>query len=121
MRNMNRIKSLILALFSALLCLSCVPDLEVKVEFKESNYEIAVGETLDLNAELTVENSVETPKFSAPDETVGKFVSAGVFYRFYGVDYELLSCHGTVKKEDFQRLVRKHWGPAANNAVYREK
>ena len=49
------------------------------------------------------------------------FVSAGVFYRFYGVDYELLSCHGRVKKEDFQRLVQRHWGPAAKNAVYREK
>lgn len=49
------------------------------------------------------------------------FVSSGVFYWFYDVDYELLSCHGTVKKEDFQRLVRKHWGPASKNAVYREK
>ena len=76
---MNRIKSLILALFSALLCLSCVQDLEVKVEFNQPDYEISVGDTLDLNAELTVENSVETPKFSAPDETVGKFVTAGVF------------------------------------------
>ena len=76
---MIRIKSLILVFFSALLCLSCVPDLEVKVEFNEPDYEMSVGDTLDLNAELTVENSVEAPKFTAPDETVGKFVSAGVF------------------------------------------
>ena len=70
---------MILVFFSALLCLSCVPDLEVKVEFNEPDYEMSVGDTLDLNAELTVENSVEAPKFTAPDETVGKFVSAGVF------------------------------------------
>ncbi|MBQ1478019.1 MAG: GNAT family N-acetyltransferase [Erysipelotrichaceae bacterium] len=46
------------------------------------------------------------------------FVSSGVFYRIYHVDYEILCAHGEVKKEDWHALIRKHWGSFADTAVY---
>ncbi len=46
------------------------------------------------------------------------FVETGIFYRFYDVDYEILSIHGIVKKENLQRLLQKHWGHYASMARY---
>ena len=47
------------------------------------------------------------------------FESTGVFYHIYSVDYELLSYGGTVSREQWHELIRKHWGPFADSAVYR--
>ena len=47
------------------------------------------------------------------------FVSCSVFYHFYYVDYELLSCNGTVSQQEWAALVRKHWGRYAETAIYR--
>ena len=47
------------------------------------------------------------------------FHSSAVFYRFYGVDYELVSAHGDISQQDWQGLIRRHWGRIAETAVYR--
>lgn len=47
------------------------------------------------------------------------YQSTGIFYHFYHVDYELLSHNGLVTKEMFHNLIRKHWGPIAESAIYR--
>ena len=48
------------------------------------------------------------------------FTSANVYYHIYNVDYELLQYNGTVTKEDWHALIRKHWGPFADSAIYRD-
>ncbi len=40
-------------------------------------------------------------------------------YYFYHVDYELLSCSGIVNADEFRSLILKHWGPIAQNAVFK--
>jgi len=47
------------------------------------------------------------------------FVSTDIFYNFFFVDYEILSCGGLIRKEEWQDLVRKHWGRVAMTAKYR--
>ena len=47
------------------------------------------------------------------------YQSTGIFYHIYDVDYELLSRGGTVTKEQWHHLIRKHWGPRADTAIYR--
>ena len=47
------------------------------------------------------------------------YESTGVFYHIYGVDYELLSHGGIVTKDEWHRLIRKHWGRFAETAEYR--
>ena len=54
--------------------------------------------------------------------TKNGFVSTGVFYHIYGVDYELLSFGGNVKQEEWHELISKHWGSRfADTAVYKRK
>lgn len=72
---MRNVKSILLALCSAVFVLGCVKDLEVNIEFNEAAYELSVGDTLDVSTEVKVENTVESPKFSSSDEAVAKFVS----------------------------------------------
>ena len=85
---MNKLRSIFFAI-SALLCMSCVPDLEVNVEFNEAAYAVAVGDTLNLAAELKVENSVETPKFSTSDNAVAKFLPEGLLVALAPGDAEV--------------------------------
>lgn len=47
------------------------------------------------------------------------FVSTGIFYNFFFVDYEILSCGGLISKTEWQQLVEKHWGNVAKTARYR--
>lgn len=47
------------------------------------------------------------------------FVSTDIFYNFFFVDYEILSCGGLIRKEEWQNLVKKHWGRIAKTAKYR--
>ena len=47
------------------------------------------------------------------------YEETGVFYHFYGVDYELLSYGGKVSKDEWHSLILKHWGERANTAIYR--
>ena len=49
------------------------------------------------------------------------FVSAGIFYHIYHVDYEILVANGTACKEDWHRIISRYWGKFADNAVYKEK
>ena len=76
-------------MLSTLLCVACVQDLEVSVEFGNAAYEVAVGDTLNLAGELKVENSVETPKFSTSDHAVAKFVSDGLLVALAPGDVEV--------------------------------
>ena len=48
------------------------------------------------------------------------FVSTGIFYHIYGVDYELLSKGGAVRKDEWHALIKKHWGRWADTTVYKE-
>lgn len=75
---MNKIRLISIAFISALLCVCCVKDLEVSVEFNAQSYELSVGDTLNFASELKVENTKEAPVFSSSDETVAKFVSETV-------------------------------------------
>lgn len=45
--------------------------------------------------------------------------SAGIFYYIYHVDYEILVTHGDITKEEWHSIIRCHWGPFADNAIYR--
>lgn len=47
------------------------------------------------------------------------FVSTGIFYSFFFVDYEILSYGGLISKKEWQDLVNKHWGKVAKTARYR--
>jgi len=49
------------------------------------------------------------------------FESTGIFYRFYNVDYELLSSGGALNRQEWQALLAKHWGVRAKRALYRDK
>lgn len=77
---MNKFKTLFLLITTALLGLSCVKDLEVKIEFNQATYEVSVGDTLDLLGEVKVENTDDMPLFSTADESVAKFISDGVLF-----------------------------------------
>ena len=46
------------------------------------------------------------------------YESTGVFYRIFGVDYELLSYNGKVSKEDWHALILNNWGRVAGRARY---
>lgn len=48
------------------------------------------------------------------------FAPTGVGYYFFHVDYELLSYNGAVSADDYRDLIRKHWGPFAAHAVFKE-
>ena len=74
---MKRLISIISVFFCASLLVSCVEDLEVTVEFNQPVYEISVGDTLDLTAEVKVENTLKSPVFSSSDKKVAEVVSAG--------------------------------------------
>ena len=47
------------------------------------------------------------------------FVPARVFYTYAGVEYELMCCNGMIIKDDWQKIMRKHWGKYADYATYR--
>lgn len=81
---MNRIKFAAIALVSALLFAGCQKEvLEVSLTFNEDQYELTVGEELNLLNELKVENSSEKPEFVSLNAKVatvnsdGKVVAVG--------------------------------------------
>ena len=86
---MNKAKSIFLYLFSALLFVGCVEDIDVNIEFNATTYEMSVGDTLDFTAEVTVENTIKTPKFSSSDKSVAKFISDGRLVAFAPGEVEL--------------------------------
>lgn len=47
------------------------------------------------------------------------FVSTDIFYSFFNVDYEILSCGGIISRKQWQDLVKEHWGRFAKIAKYR--
>ena len=47
------------------------------------------------------------------------FATTDIFYSFFFVDYEILSYGGLIRKEEWQNLVKKHWGRIAMTAKYR--
>ncbi len=47
------------------------------------------------------------------------FVRTGCGYYFYNVNYELLSAHGIVQAEEFRELILQHWGPIAEQAIFK--
>ncbi|MBQ9327161.1 MAG: GNAT family N-acetyltransferase [Solobacterium sp.] len=47
------------------------------------------------------------------------YESCQVFYRFFSVDYELLSINGIVTASDWHALVRTMWGPWGRLAKFR--
>ena len=47
------------------------------------------------------------------------FVSTDIFYSFFNVDYEILSCGGIISRKQWQDLVKEHWGKFAKIAKYR--
>ena len=49
------------------------------------------------------------------------FKESGVFYYFYHVNYELLVWNGEIFKEDWQKIIEKHWGKIAKKAIYKTK
>lgn len=49
------------------------------------------------------------------------YKETGIYYRIYGVDYELLSCNGNVLQSEWHDMIRKHWGKYADTAVYKTK
>ena len=86
---MNKIRLISIAFISALLCVCCVKDLEVNVEFNAQSYEVSVGDTLNFASELKIENTKEVPVFSTSDETVAKFVSETVLMALEPGDVEV--------------------------------
>ncbi|MCF0114815.1 MAG: GNAT family N-acetyltransferase [Erysipelotrichaceae bacterium] len=46
------------------------------------------------------------------------FVSTNVFYYFYHVNYELLSCHGLCSAKEYSDLIITHWGAHARKAQF---
>ena len=49
------------------------------------------------------------------------YVSTGIFYHFYDVDYELLSYGGEVSRQMWIDLTLKIWGKRAKGARYKEE
>lgn len=81
---MNRIKFAAIALVSALLFAGCQKEvLEVSLTFNKDQYELTVGDELNLLNELKVENSSEKPEFVSLNAKVatvsaeGKVVAVG--------------------------------------------
>ena len=75
---MNRIKFAAIALVSALFFAGCQKEvLEVSLTFNEDQYELTVGEELNLLNELKVENSSEKPEFVSLNAKVATVNSDG--------------------------------------------
>ena len=74
---MKRIISIFSILSVASLLVGCVEDLDISVEFAKPVYEVSVGDTLDLSAEVKVENSLTSPVFVSSDKKVATVISAG--------------------------------------------
>lgn len=49
------------------------------------------------------------------------FVSTSVFYNYYNVTYELLSCHGICTAKEYSDLIITHWGTHARKAKFFDK
>lgn len=64
------------------------------------------------------ENAGERRKRKAFYQRHG-YEPSGIFYRFYGVDYELLCSGGSLTKEEWQELTVHIWGVSARTARYR--
>ena len=47
------------------------------------------------------------------------YESSGIYYHFYGVDYELLCAGGSLCREEWQELTVHIWGVSARTARYR--
>ena len=47
------------------------------------------------------------------------FMVTDVFYRYYFVDYEILSFNGLITVDEWKKVIRKHWGKYADYAEYR--
>ena len=52
--------------------------------------------------------------------TANRFEGTGIFYRFYHMDYEILSRNGIVTKDEWHALITEHWEPFAGSAKYKE-
>ena len=48
------------------------------------------------------------------------FQRTGIGYYIFNVDYELLSAHGTVTKQEFRDLISAHWGSFGTASVTAE-
>ena len=70
-------KRLISILTLASLFVACVEDIEVSVEFAKPVYELSVGDTLDLAAEVKVENTLSVPVLTSSDKMVAVVISSG--------------------------------------------
>ena len=76
---MTKLKSILLILFSALLCLYCTPeDIEIKLKFKEPAYDLFVGDTLNFASQVTVENTKQLPSFTTSDAKVATITESGL-------------------------------------------
>ena len=59
------------------LFIGCVEDIDITVEFAKPVYEVSVGDTLDLSAEVKVENSLKSPVLTSSNKKVATVISAG--------------------------------------------
>ncbi|MBQ7877420.1 MAG: Ig-like domain-containing protein [Bacteroidales bacterium] len=76
---MNNLRKITLLFGSLVVFLaSCVKEDPVTVEFKSSEYQLAVGQTLNLAKELAVSNSAEKPVFTVSDEAVASVDAEGL-------------------------------------------
>ena len=76
--SMKRTGYILLTIASALLAFAaCVKEESATIEFNESAYQMLVGETKDMAAELAITNSNEKPVFSTSDTTVATVTAGG--------------------------------------------